>query len=202
MGGKTKESVGEEMERLLGADPRLFVTDSTLRYVRERFHSINQGVRDLTRQKGEAALETDGWHSEAFREAEQEVSTLAAVRRSLEPLGNVDYFLQKARPITPNKEEKVGLGSKVKVKVSVGGNGDRAREETYILVGPLDVTYSPDKTPGWVSCLAPIGTGLLGKTKGESFKVVAPEGTSVYEIIEISPADELQGEEVGEPSRK
>ena len=71
--------------------------------------------------------------------------------------------------------ETVGLGSRVTV---AEGNGP---PETYSIVGSTEA--NPIK--GLISNESPLGQALMGRKVGETASVHAPDGTLVFEIINI-----------------
>jgi transcription elongation factor GreA len=71
-------------------------------------------------------------------------------------------------------QDKVGLGSTVKLKDTTSGD-----EITYDLVTPEEA----DPTQGRISPSSPIGKCLLNHEEGDTVEVRVPSGTKEYEII-------------------
>jgi len=71
---------------------------------------------------------------------------------------------------------KVGLGAKVILK-----DLDSGEEETYYLVGSSEANPLESK----ISDESPVGSAILGKSKGEVVDVRTPTGIIRYEIVDI-----------------
>lgn len=74
------------------------------------------------------------------------------------------------------KNDKVRIGSTVKVL-----DIDFDEENEYKIVGSIE--SDPDR--GWVSNLSPIGSGLIGKKKGEVVDIKTPNGSFQVKILAI-----------------
>lgn len=74
------------------------------------------------------------------------------------------------------KNDKVRIGSTVKVL-----DIDFDEELEYKIVGSIE--SDPDR--GWVSNVSPIGSGLIGKKKGEIVDIKTPNGTFQVKILAI-----------------
>lgn len=95
-------------------------------------------------------------------------------------IAELDSQLSIAEVIDPSKlgiKGKVVFGSTLKLY-----DVDSEKEVVYQLVGDLE----SDINLGQVSVSSPIGRALVGKQEGDEVEVVAPGGTRVYEVIEIS----------------
>ena len=57
-------------------------------------------------------------------------------------------------------------------------------EREFILLGPDETEYSPDKR--CISVFSPVGRALLGKEEGEEVTVNAPRGRINYEVLSVS----------------
>jgi transcription elongation factor GreA len=71
--------------------------------------------------------------------------------------------------------DKVGMGSKVKARTSVG------TEREFIIVSFNEA----DPANGKISNESPIGMAFLNKKKGEKVIVTTPKGETEYEILSI-----------------
>ena len=71
----------------------------------------------------------------------------------------------------------VGVGSKVEIK-----NTSTGEIEKYTLVG----TTETNPKEGKISNECPVGRNILGKKKGDVVEFEVPDGTAIYEIIDIS----------------
>jgi len=75
------------------------------------------------------------------------------------------------------KKSVIGIAAQVTV-VEVGYEDE---EETYHLVGPAEA----DPVDGRISNESPLGKALLGKKKGQSVTISAPNGETEFKIIKI-----------------
>lgn len=85
--------------------------------------------------------------------------------------------IKNAKIISETKEGAVSLGSKV-----VLDNITREEQEEFVLVGSTEV----DPFAGRISNESPLGRALLGRKKGDVFKVNAPAGEFEYKLIKLS----------------
>jgi transcription elongation factor GreA len=69
----------------------------------------------------------------------------------------------------------VGLGSRITVKESGGGN------EEYLLVGAAEA----NPREGRISNESPLGRALLGRRVGDEVKVQAPAGPITFRVVKI-----------------
>ena len=74
------------------------------------------------------------------------------------------------------RNDKVRIGSTVKVL-----DLEFDEENEYKIVGSIE--SDPDR--GWVSNVSPIGSGLLGKKKGEVVDIKTPNGSFQVKILAI-----------------
>ena len=95
-------------------------------------------------------------------------------------IAELESQLSIAEVIDPSKlgiQGKVVFGSTLRLY-----DVDTEAEVQYQLVGDLEA----DIDLGQVSVSSPIGKALVGKQEGDEVEVVAPSGTRVYEILEVS----------------
>jgi transcription elongation factor GreA len=71
----------------------------------------------------------------------------------------------------------VVFGCQVRVK-----DLDLGDEETFHLVGPGEEDYSQNK----ILTNSPVGKGLVGKKAGEVVEISVPNGTTRFEVLEIT----------------
>ena len=91
----------------------------------------------------------------------------------------MEELLANARLIDESKldNSKVQILSKVKLK-----NLKNNSEIVYTIVSEKEASLKEGK----ISVKSPIGSALIGKTKGESIEVKAPAGIINFEVLEIS----------------
>jgi transcription elongation factor GreA len=94
----------------------------------------------------------------------------------------LNKMLQDSVIIDPSlhDHQKVSFGSSVKVV-----NLDTDEEETYTLCGVLE----SEPEHGLISVHSPLAKVMIGKEKGDEFKVKLPKMSKEYEIEEISYAN-------------
>lgn len=89
----------------------------------------------------------------------------------------VQHILQNLEVIkTPKGDNKVQLGSKVKLKSASG------KTKEFQVVG----TVEADPLAGKISDESPIGKMLLGKHVGDAIEIQTPAETATYKITDIA----------------
>ena len=148
---------------------------------RERLVELEKELRQL-KVKGRAEIAQKigeaRSHGDLSENAEYDAAKEAQQHLELR-IAKLEQTLSRARIIEskdlPN--DKVYILSKVKLRDL------KTNEEVhYLLVSPEEADFEKNK----ISVTSPIGRGLLGKIKGDIFKVTAPAGTLEYKILEIS----------------
>lgn len=89
-------------------------------------------------------------------------------------IAELEDLTKNAQVIEKTSDGTVGIGSVVTLHIV----NDKV---TYQLVGETEA----DITQGKISATSPIGTALLGKSKGDKISVEAPGGNVLYEILHI-----------------
>ncbi len=89
-------------------------------------------------------------------------------------IAELEDLTKNAQVIEKTSDGTVGIGSVVTLHIV----NDKV---TYQLVGETEA----DITQGKISATSPIGTALIGKTKGDKISVEAPGGNVLYEILHI-----------------
>ena len=116
-----------------------------------------------------AALERQGFVS----------ARLSQLRGRLVKLSQID--------ISKIPTDKVGLGSRVKVK---DADGDT---DVYELVIPDNM----DLDKGHISVASPLGSALVNRKKGDSTEVRLPMGTRKLKIMSVQTLHDLASEDLG-----
>ncbi len=104
-----------------------------------------------------------------YEDAKQEQSFLEG------RIATLEGQLKNAQVIAGNNGDKVGIGSKVRIK------GDEG-EETFTIVGSAEAA----PREGRISNESPVGQALMNKKKGDKVTVQSPGGASDYTVIAIS----------------
>lgn len=91
-------------------------------------------------------------------------------------ISHLEGVLKSAVILDGPQGDLVGIGSTVRVI----REGDK-EEKTYKIVGSEEA----DMAQGKISNVSPFGAALIGKKKGDTFKVTAPKGEVSYKLISI-----------------
>lgn len=86
----------------------------------------------------------------------------------------LEEVIKNAEVVEKGEKGVVHVGAKVTVKIE-------GEEETFHLVGPHEANPMENK----ISHESPLGSSLMGKKVGDSFKVEAPIGSLTYKITSI-----------------
>lgn len=89
-------------------------------------------------------------------------------------IAEIEDILLNADVISSGKASKVGLGSKVELRIG-------AKSVCYTVVGSVEA----DPIEGKVSNKSPIGEALMGKKVGDSASITTPKGEIIYDIVKI-----------------
>ena len=116
----------------------------------------------------EAKLDGDLSENAEYEDAKQEQSFLEG------RIATLELQLRNAAVIEKGNGDKVGIGSKVVIK---GIDG----EETFTIVGSAEAA----PREGRISNESPVGSALMGLTKGQTFTVQAPAGPIEYTLLRI-----------------
>lgn len=94
-------------------------------------------------------------------------------------IAKLENMLRNARLIDEDDitTDVVGIGSKVKVK-----DLEYEEEMEFTIVGSAEA----DPYNGRISNESPVGSALLGYKSGDKVSVIVPDGTVIYEILDIS----------------
>ena len=91
-------------------------------------------------------------------------------------IAELEHILKNVELIkNPKKEDKVNIGSTVKLEGSKG-------EKVFKVV----CTVEADPLEGKISDESPIGQALLGKAIGEQVEIVTPSETVLYKVVSIT----------------
>lgn len=94
-----------------------------------------------------------------------------------ERIQHLERVIKEAKIVVGDKKAAVvGLGS----VVTIEREGDKG-QHTYTIVGSEEANIHEHK----LSYLSPLGEALMGKTKGESFTFMTPNGKQTYKTINV-----------------
>lgn len=145
-------------ERLTEIREELFYLET----VREK--EVSEQIKEA-RSFGD--LSENSEYDEAKTEQGKLYSKIAELRNILENAEVIE---------TRETTNTIALGSKVRVECLDDGG-----EEEYQVVGSQEA----NPTHGRISDESPFGRGLLGRTAGEIFSVIAPSGELKFKIVSI-----------------
>jgi transcription elongation factor GreA len=131
-----------------------------------------KGRKDIAKQIAEARDKGDLSENAEYDAAKDAQGHLEA------KIAQLNQVLGNARVIDESEinTSKVSILSKVKIK-----NLKNGAEVAYVLVSEEEA----DLKTGKISVQSPIGSGLLGKEKGDKAKISTPGGEIEFEILDI-----------------
>lgn len=147
---------------------------------RERLVALEAELRDM-KVKGRAEMaqkigEARG-HGDLSENAEYEAAKEAQQHLEIR-IAKLEKTLSRARIIAgkdlPN--DKAYILSTVTVR-----DAKSKKEFKYTLVSPEESNFEENR----ISVTSPVGSALLGKTRGDTVKITVPAGTLEYQIVEI-----------------
>ncbi|HKR82153.1 MAG TPA: transcription elongation factor GreA [Candidatus Saccharimonadales bacterium] len=152
--------------------------------MKKLFHLTQEGVKELrgeldelTKLRAEIAdrIKT----AREFGDLAENMEYSAARQdqeRNEARIAEIEHILANVQVITaPKKDDKVVLGSSVKLESGAG------KTKEFQVVG----TVEADPLNGKISDESPIGQALLGKKQGDTVQIHTPAETTTYKIVEI-----------------
>jgi len=135
-------------------------------------------LRDVERPKASQAIAEARDKGDLSENAEYDAAKEAQGMLEMR-IAKLEEVVANARVVDESQLDtsKVLIHSKVKLK-----NLANKQEVTYTLVAQSEA----DLKSGKISVDSPIGKGLLGKKAGETAEISVPNGTIIFEIIEVS----------------
>ncbi|MEL7666064.1 MAG: GreA/GreB family elongation factor [Candidatus Shapirobacteria bacterium] len=146
---------------------------------KDGFQQLSQELKKLTQRADNLIIKIE---EVAQPDESGEDSLASQLKAELEVVNSkiiaIEEVLENHEIISENKKvsDKVGVGSKVKIKIS--NNGER----TFYIVDELEADPSINK----ISLSSPLGVAMMGKKIGDQFEVDAPVGKLIYKIIAIN----------------
>lgn len=153
--------------------------------MKKQFHLTQQGVDELKKELEELiALRSEIANriktAREFGDLSENMEYSAARQdqeRNETRISEIEHILANVQVITaPKNDNKVVLGSTVKLKSDVG------KTKEFQVVG----TVEADPLSGKISDESPIGVALMGKKAGDKIEIKLPAETISYTINEIS----------------
>lgn len=152
----------------------VYITAERIREIEEEVRALKtKGRREIAMKIADARSHGDLSENAEYEAAKHEQELLEI------KISGLEQTLSKAQVIRPEElpNDKVYILSKVKLK-----NQKTSAIFEYYLVSPAEADFEKKK----LSVTSPIGKALLGKKVGEIAEIVAPAGTTVYEVLEIN----------------
>lgn len=147
-----------------------YLTPEGLKKIKKELdYLINVKRKEIAERIRHAASFGDLSENAAYDEAKDAQGFLEGKIRRLKTV------LSQAQVIKKEKSEKVQIGSIVHIK------SENNKERKFQIVGSEEV----DIMNGKISQESPIGSALLGKSKGKKIKIKTPEGKIEYEILKV-----------------
>jgi len=152
--------------------------NKTFRLTKDGIAELRAELQSLIGERGAVAeriktarefgdLAENAEYSSAREEQDKNEARIAEIERILQNVQLIE---------APKGDDKVGLGSLVKLKSANG------KTKEFQVVG----TVEADPLNGKISDESPIGKLLLGRKVGESIEIKTPAETTVYKIAEIN----------------
>jgi len=151
-----------------------YYTKEGLQRLKDELHELKtKGRKDMSKQIAEARDKGD-LSENAEYDAAKDAQGLMELK-----ISKLETVVGNAREIDESSIDtsQVSILSSVKIK-----NNSNGMEITYQLVAEEEA----DLKSGKISIQSPIGSGLLGKKKGEKAKIKVPAGELEFEILDIS----------------
>ncbi|MEP6467956.1 MAG: transcription elongation factor GreA [Parafilimonas sp.] len=151
-----------------------YYTEEGLKKLQDELHRLKTVDRPhISKQIAEARDKGDLSENAEYHAAKEDQGLLEA------RIAKMEEVMASARIIDPDHvdTDKVYIHCTVRVRQS-GGTMERA----FTLVAESEA----DLKTGKISVNSPIGKGLLGKKVGEEAEIVTPNGTTKFQVLEIS----------------
>ena len=151
-----------------------YYTEEGFKKLQDELHRLRTVDRShISNQIAEARDKGDLSENAEYHAAKEDQGLLEA------RIAKMEEVLASARVFDPEQvdNDKVYIHSTVKVK-QVGSNAERS----FTLVAESEA----DIRSGKISVSSPIGQGLLGKQVKEVAEIITPNGTTKFEVLEIS----------------
>ncbi len=153
--------------------------------IKKQYHLTREGLDELKAELAELIARRSNIAAEiAAARSQGDLAENAEYHEAKEEQGRnegrieeIENILASAEVIaTPKDDNKVRLGSKVKLKSNDG------KTKEFQIVG----TVEADPLNGKISDESPIGQALLGKKEGEEVEIKTPAETTTYTVASIS----------------
>ncbi len=151
-------------------DSPVYITEKGIQRLRDQLDRLKSALPDLINEARRTAAYGDRSENAEYKEAK---STL---RRTQRKILSIENQIKRAVIIQegPNVSGKIQLGSIVVLEL----NGTR---KTFQILG----SHEADPTKGQISHQSPLGSALIGCTKGDIVSVQTPKGPQKYKVLEI-----------------
>jgi transcription elongation factor GreA len=152
--------------------------NTKVQLTKEAFQALEKELKELNEVKrpklverlSRAMSEGDLAENSDYQSAKEELEFLDGRIGELSQVVNNAIIVKN----TDGKNGKVGMGTKVTVKIG-------AKSQIFTIVGE----WEADPVSKKISPSSPLGQVLMDKAKGEKVEVNAPAGKVIYEILEI-----------------
>lgn len=152
------------------AQKEFLITPEGKAKLEEELHHLKSVRRQEVAEKIQRAIERGGTdHNAEYEDAKNEQAFVEGRILTLENL------LKNAVVVTPEKGDRVKIGSRVSVLTQDG------KPETFTIVGVAEA----DPSQGKISHQSPVGQALLGKRVGDEVEVKVPAGTLRFTVTGI-----------------
>jgi len=160
--------MSKQPNKNIDKDPKVLLTEEGLKKLKEEYDNLVKNKRQEVTEKIARAREFgDLSENSEYDTAREEQSFIEGRIMELEEI------LTHAKLIEKSSENKVGIGSKVKVLV----DGDI---DEYIIVSSVEA----NPIEGKISIDSPVGKALLGSKVGDEVKI-STNIKAVYKVLEV-----------------
>jgi transcription elongation factor GreA len=146
-----------------------YLTKKGLEKLKRELEQLDKVERKKISEKLEEAIAQGDLSENAGYDAAKEKQ--AFIERRIKELRDI---ISQAQIIEKGGKDKVSIGSQVFLE-------SEGEKENFRLVGPEEA----DILEGRISFESPLGSSILGKKKGDIFKIDTPGGEKKYKITKI-----------------
>ena len=151
------------------------MTQKTFERLVLKLSQIETDSKQVGKAMGEAGGTSDHHDNFAYEQYARDYGAI------MSQLGILQDKIKNAQIIVPNtNNEIIGIGHEVKLKFLLD-----IEICSYTILGPSD----NDPTNGWISCLTPLATAILGKHTRDTIVYKTPGGTEKILILDFKPGN-------------
>ncbi|MDE1874758.1 MAG: transcription elongation factor GreA [Patescibacteria group bacterium] len=153
--------------------------DSTKYLTKEKYKDLEQELAELkTVRRKEVAQSLEYARSLGDLSENAEYQEARELQATIEDrIAQIENTLKMAEIVNNTHGESIGMGSVVTLEKE-GAKGP----QKFTIVGSDEVSTLEGK----ISNLSPLGSALIGKTKGDLVTVKTPKGSTSYRVVSVA----------------